>query len=326
MVVGIRADSSKTLGTGHVNRCLIIAKLLKKKNIKSYFISKNIDKETVKQLKNKNITFHKIRNFKEDEINKDSELTIKYIKLKKITHLIVDNYNLNFKWKKKVSNICKLIVIDDFFFKKTYCDIYINYHDSKKIMDKKKNFFKKDCKKLLGPKFSIIKPFRYLKKKKKIIFVFMGGVDKNNYTYEIMKFLNHNIFSKYKKIIMIGKFNRNKNQLIRFARDLKNFSTIGDNYKNLYDFFAQSKLVISGAGLTMYEHISYGVNSIVIPQSSVQLKILKNHKNLNFVNSPAELKKNKIIKLINFFDRKKFLKKTKMFNKEGVSEIIKHII
>ena len=76
----------------------------------------------------------------------------------------------------------------------------------------------------------------------------------------------------------------------------------------------------------MYEHLSYGVNSIVIPQSSVQLKILKNHKNLKFVNSPAELKKNKIIKLINFFDRKKYLKKTRVFNKDGASEIIKHII
>ena len=51
MVVGIRADSSKTLGTGHVNRCLIIAKLAKKKKIKSYFISKNIDKETIQRSK-----------------------------------------------------------------------------------------------------------------------------------------------------------------------------------------------------------------------------------------------------------------------------------
>ena len=53
MVFGIRADSFPLIGTGHVNRCLILAEILKKKKIKTYFICKDIDKENLNALNTK---------------------------------------------------------------------------------------------------------------------------------------------------------------------------------------------------------------------------------------------------------------------------------
>ena len=329
MVFGIRADSFPLIGTGHVNRCLILAEILKKKKIKSYFICKDIDKENLNKIKKKKISLLRLKKSNKTNIKLDSDLTIKFIKSKRISHLIIDNYNLDLNWKKKVSNFCKLIVIDDFIFKRTYCDYYVNYHDiNKKVLNKKK-FFQKKCIKLLGPDFSIIKPFKYRKSKKDIIFVFMGGTDKNNFTLKTMKILNNSNFIKYKIIVMVGKYNNKKKQLINFAKKFKNFLIVKDNYKDLYNFFARSKLVISGGGVTMYENLSYGSNSLFIPQSEIQKKIIYNYINhnlLNFVSRPKFLNVKKISRILDYDNQRNIFKRKKIFNKNGAIKIIKNII
>ena len=52
MKIAIRADSSSKVGTGHINRCITLAKQFKKRNINVIFISRsdkgNINKNIIK--------------------------------------------------------------------------------------------------------------------------------------------------------------------------------------------------------------------------------------------------------------------------------------
>ena len=67
----------------------------------------------------------------------------------------MDDYRFNSIWHKKIYNIAnKLVVIDDFFNKKIYCDFYINYkHKTDSKILKFQNNYNKRCKLLIGRKY-----------------------------------------------------------------------------------------------------------------------------------------------------------------------------
>ena len=73
------------------------------------------------------------------------------------------------------------------------------------------------CKKLIGTDYTIIKKLPNLKKKslKKKIVVFMGGVDTNNFTKKIISILSDRVFIDFKKVIIIGIRNKNKQSIFK---------------------------------------------------------------------------------------------------------------
>ena len=63
---------------------------------------------------------------------KKGEFDIKELKRKinkyTIEILIIDNYNFNLRLQKQIKeNVNKLIIIDDYFDKKYFCDLLLNY-------------------------------------------------------------------------------------------------------------------------------------------------------------------------------------------------------
>ena len=106
MQIFVRADSGTDIGTGHVMRCLTLAKQLRKMNFCVEFISKKLDGNITELLKKNGFKIHyldkKITTKK--SLNIDSKQTInKIIKNSKIApFLIVDHYKLDIKWEKKM--------------------------------------------------------------------------------------------------------------------------------------------------------------------------------------------------------------------------------
>ena len=284
MKIGIRADSSFKIGTGHIHRCLPLSKEFKKKNVKTYFLTRNLPgninsriKKNGFEIKNIKIPNRKrVSTFSKKQVNLDANKTILYVKKLNIKLIFVDHYFINKEWEKKVSRFCKVALIDDFLKRKSFCDYYINYHLLTDRRNISKKFLKKKCKKILGPRYAIIKNIEKKKirhKIKPLIFVFMGGIDSKDYTSKIIYFLKNEKFEKYKIIILVGEKNLHKKKILLLVKNNKNFLVKIGKLKNLFYFFKKSSLVISGAGVTMYEHLYAGSNSLVIPQSDLQKKI-----------------------------------------------------
>ena len=115
--------------------------------------------------------------------------------------IFLDHYLLDEKnGKKGIKKFCKIVFLSDFINRKSFCDYYLNYNLAYENSLIKNNFFKKDCKKLIGLDYSIIKDLPYLKTfKKNKISIFMGGVDKKNFTSKLIKiFFCTNFFQNLK--------------------------------------------------------------------------------------------------------------------------------
>ena len=106
MKIGFRVDSSNTIGTGHVHRCLTLAQNFKNKGIGILFLCKNERGNINKKIYQHGFDILNIPLKKNN--NQDAEKTIFYITKYKIDFILIDNSSINLKWEKKVSNIAKL--------------------------------------------------------------------------------------------------------------------------------------------------------------------------------------------------------------------------
>ena len=156
----IRADSSNEIGTGHIMRTLVLANQFKKSNI--YFATRDL----------KNNINHKILEQDFDIVrlkSKKSEELIKHIHSLKIDMLVIDHYDIDYSFEKKIKKEtgAEIFVLDD-NFNKHFCDIILNHN----IYAKKEQYYNlvpKNCKIMCGPEFTLLRnEFYELKNVKKV--------------------------------------------------------------------------------------------------------------------------------------------------------------
>jgi UDP-2,4-diacetamido-2,4,6-trideoxy-beta-L-altropyranose hydrolase len=337
MNIAFRTDSSFTIGTGHVHRCLNLAREFKKKNIKCYFFTNEYPGNINILIKNEFDLVRLSTKYSKDFYSKkqniiDSKSSIKLIKKLKIDLIFLDNYLINENWEKNVSKFCKIVFLSDFINRKSFCNYYLNYNTPYENNYISRNLLNPKCKKLIGANYSIIKDLPNLKKKKieKKITIFMGGVDSKNFTSRLINILSDKLFFKFEKIIVIGVKNKRVNIIANQIKNLRNFKIVIGNKKNLYSSFANSKLVITSVGTSMYEHFALGLNSIVIAQNKLQKKVISSLSVLNLINfvyDKRHINKDYIYKILNqknLVEKKKILQN--LFNTKGTRRIVNYFI
>jgi UDP-2,4-diacetamido-2,4,6-trideoxy-beta-L-altropyranose hydrolase len=295
MNIFFRVDSSNIIGTGHIIRCLKMAKYFESYNI--FFICKKfqgnlnqkVSENNLKlfelEIENNNSNLNDTNTWLGEDLKLDTIKTINILKKYKVDLLIIDQYAIDFKWQTLVKPyVKKMVLIDDFLERKHNCDFIINgiEEDENKYID----LCNKDCKLLLGPKYFIInKEFFKLAPKKqfndkiKKICVFISGNDIDNYTYKIMEYLQ----GKFEDIsfdILVGVSNNNKISIQKLCEKNSNFSMYY-NIDNVYDIMFNADLCIGSLGQNFIERMVFGIPSIVITLADNQLGFLEKYKDKN---------------------------------------------
>ena len=295
----IRCDGSYKIGSGHIARCLNLAKVLIKNKHTVYFISNEINKNFKNFiLKNKIKLIFLKKSFNQVE---DAKKTITKIKkfYKDKDWVIVDNYKLGFLWEKKVNHYCKKIfVIDDLENKKHQCSLFLNQNLFKKKINMN-NFLKKKPKLLIGPKYALLdenfnKLRRKIKLRKKIknIMLFFGASDKKNMTDKCTNILLDIIPKNVKLNLVIGGTNENRKKINENYHHNKKIN-IYFNLPNLAKIMKKADVFIGSGGVTTWERCCLRLPSIVISTAKNQeshsrylsdknaIKYLGNQKKLN---------------------------------------------
>ena len=314
MNILFKCDKSDSIGLGHYSRCTTLAEIFKKKKIKYFFLRlrPGIEKKN---------TISKI------DQKKDLEYTKRFIKKKNIKIVIKDIYCLNKYWEEKIAEKTFLTVVDDFNNKDHYCDIYVNYHYNFFKRKHNRHLKKKNCKKLIGLNYTILKSLDFKKKinfKEKTIFIYMGGADKKMLMLKISQLFLNNKFNKFKKIFLLNNNHKRNKDLIENLNKIKNKKIIKSKIKNLNQYFVSCDLCISPAGNTMLEQIALKSNNLIVTQNHNQISIANSLNKKGFINLITDISKlnfNYISRLI----EKKIIKR-KLVNPLGKNLIAKEII
>jgi len=268
MQILIRADSSSSIGTGHIMRDLVLAKQYKNAHIT--FASQNLNGNINNKILSSGY------NLKVLQTNTFEELSA-YIEEIAFNLLIIDNYAINHLFEKQIKThhpMLQIMVVDD-TYERHHCDILLNhniYADSKKYL----NLVPKNCVLKCGSKYTLLRQEfieeRKAAKKKKAglftVFLVMGGSDIQNLNPKIV-----DILSNFPSVILHIITTQSNPYLeeLKLLIHTKKWITLHINSQNMAQLLRTSDLAILTPSVTMNE-----VWYMEIPFISIQ--VAKNQK------------------------------------------------
>jgi UDP-2,4-diacetamido-2,4,6-trideoxy-beta-L-altropyranose hydrolase len=316
--IAFRVDSSPTIGTGHLMRCLALSEELIKRGNNCYFLTKTENDELLNKIKKNNIDFQKIQ----PNLNllEDRNLVIDFSKKNDVNWIITDWYWLNSDYikelKKKKFNI---LSVDDTANIHYYSDIVVNQNIGS---EKLKYSTEKFTKFLLGTRYIMVRN-QLLKRDKKIekkkvekILITLGGADTDNLTLNIIKMLE-DIDKKIEFLVLIGPLNPHKDNINYYIKQKDLNVKIIKSPDDISNLYLESDIAISAGGTSCYELAYYGIPNIIIAIADNQLNIareLDKQEISLYLGKKNEIKKEKLRKKIMELIENDSLRKTLMQN------------
>ncbi|MEQ4451538.1 UDP-2,4-diacetamido-2,4,6-trideoxy-beta-L-altropyranose hydrolase [Kosakonia sacchari] len=305
MNIYLRTDSSLSIGSGHVIRCLNLAKALRKSGAQCFFISKNhrgniIDKIIQEGFSTKVITVDNksdayIRNEKFWLNGSQGDDASQFISLieeqgQEPDIIIVDHYSLDKEWEKVVKqhfSNARLVVIDDLCNRPHFCDLLIDQTYQRR--PEEYVFLNENNGTVLaGTKFALLDPlFSGLRKQSiackekvdhpKTLMLTMGGVDAHNITGKVLQYLTQTAFKNIDKItVILGTAFPYREEIHALAAKTNYNIEVLTNVKNMAELMLEHDFAIGALGGTTWERCTMALPAVNIAIADNQLTIAEN--------------------------------------------------
>jgi len=312
MNIVFRTDSSIIMGSGHVIRCLTLAKELKNNGANIIFICRGHEGNLNKLISNKafqvielpepenmECSFNKKEGDNYEEWigvsqKEDAEETIKYLGTDQPDWIIVDHYGLDEVWEKTLRpHVGKVMVIDDLANRRHDCDLLLDHNW---FEDKNSRYIKlvpAGCTQLLGPEYVLLRPeFAEARNKLKLrngvlkrIYVFFGGSDPYNLTGMTLRALSEPKLSHLVVDVVIGENNPHRDELKKLVLT-RPHTHLHIQVDNMASIMGQADLAVGSGGMNTWERICLGLPSVVIgfaTNHKVQLNDLDKNGYINYL-------------------------------------------
>ena len=307
-----RVDSSRSIGSGHVMRCLALAEEIQQSNPSTLicFVCKrhlgNVNNWiklrgftllefdlqhvsaqtlTVPQARERALPPHYM--WVGGSIQSDGEKTAKYCKQQDVTWVVVDHYGLDYRWERLVCKSgVKLLAIDDLCDRVHECDALLDQTYLRGREDYA-NLVPQNTKLLLGPDYALIaRKFREKRCTKRTqkaqsdrdfkVLITFGGADPTDFTSKTLEVLKRQSwFTNLKLTVVLGPQYENTDLIELSLKELEG-ARILSSVTNIADLMVETDVCVSAAGSTVWELCCLGVPSILISTAGNQRDIAEN--------------------------------------------------
>ncbi len=263
-MIWIRADANSEIGTGHVMRCMSVAKELLRLGNEVCFIL--ADEFPVKMLSDNQINY-KVLHTAYDEMEKELPLLCRWAEVEEPQLLLVDSYFVTKEYFVQISRFTRVAYVDDFCHAEYPVDVLINYNIYGDSLPYKGNMANESTELLLGVDYVPLREeFRdtgyELRKQANHVLVTTGGGDKYNLAGQIVeKALDNEQLCGLQYHVVSGMFNQNADFLNSLEEAYDNVH-IHQNVVNMAELMKTCDVAISAGGSTMYELCAVGLPMI----------------------------------------------------------------
>ena len=176
MRILFRTDASSEIGSGHVMRCLTLAKVLRAHGTECVFACREHNGNLIAHIQRErfetiNLPIEigkKSRSSKKElahadwlgsDWSKDAEQIISATRHSKPDWLVVDHYALDIRWQSSVrSNFARIMVIDDLADRRHDCDLLLDQNLVAGFQHRYDNLVPSHCDLFLGPEYALLGP------------------------------------------------------------------------------------------------------------------------------------------------------------------------
>lgn len=284
MTFAIRVDSSTRIGTGHLIRCLTLARVLKSRGEDAVFLCRHLEGNVTNQLESAGfeVLYLEIDQVGKDTLqNQDAMESLQLIRDRSANRVILDHYDLSLDWEELIGRqVDDLTVIDDFTHRQHHCDLLLN-QNLVPPNDKSYSISPHGAAlALIGPKYALLQhEYAQLRSVRSVesseierISVFMGGSDPDNVTELTLRSLINMDIKDIAIDVVIGSANPHRTQLLSRFGDNQSI-TFHSDLSSLASLFSKCDLAIGAGGTTNWERMCLGVPSIVLDIAENQSEI-----------------------------------------------------
>jgi len=295
MRVVFRVDASLAIGTGHVIRCLTLAKVLRENGANIDFICRQHEGNFINKIRSDGFNVFELSYSKESKVDdklshshwlgatqqKDAKDSIAVLGTSKTDWLVVDHYAIDEDWQQVLKPYyCKLMVIDDLADRKHQCDLLLDQNLFENMSIRYLHNTPSQCVKLLGPEYALLQP-EYAELRKEVtprtlpikrLLVFFGGVDHYNITELTLDVVNK-MPASFETIDVVLSTNSLHYDVIK--RHIANYPNIHlhSDLPTLAPLMARADLSIGAGGSTNWERFCLGLPSIVVTLANNQVLV-----------------------------------------------------
>ena len=289
MQIAFRVDASDSIGSGHLVRCLVLARYLRKAGCDSVFIITKCKSNLGDLIFSHGFKFYEIKNNLPPILNSygiyetynwydDAEQCSLILKKEYYSWLVVDHYALDYRWEKFQKEFVKnILVVDDLANRRHQADILLDQNMYHNFLYRYDNKVDKDCVKLLGTDYVLMQSeYRKLKSKvtlsqnqEKRLLIYFGNSALDELNIRVLEiFLSLRKQNASADIILSG-HSKEAAPIKKLIQHNRNIRLHGPQ-KTLAFLMSKADIAIGAGGSTTWERICMGLPSIVITISDNQ--------------------------------------------------------
>lgn len=290
----IRVDASHVIGTGHLMRCLTLAKALRNSGGEVVFVCREHVGNLIQQLEAHHFDVYrlpvspKMSIFSPNDYSawlgvtqeQDAIETSSVLKNKSFDWLIVDHYALDIIWEKKMRSwVGQILAIDDLANRDHDCDVLLDQNYFGKVSASRYDTrISHECQRLLGPSYALLQP-EYAQLRSILplcsgqvhrVLVFLGGYDGTEETSKVLAALSYPDVLHWSVDVVIGANYPNIEKLEAEVNQRPSTS-LYRMLPTLAGLMARADLVIGAGGATTWERMCLGLPSLVVSVAENQV-------------------------------------------------------
>ena len=285
----VRVDSSSSMGTGHLIRCLTLADRLREGGAEVSFICRELPGTAYVLAERKGYSVHRVPTsggkpgmspgdlihgewlgVSMEEDGADTEKILK--EESPAGWLVVDHYGLDSRWESRMRpRVGRIMAIDDLANRPHDCDILLDQNLARDLATRYCSLVPPACRKFLGPRYALLRP-EFLEVRKTLrertgqvrrILVFFGGADLFNETGKALEAIRRLGRPDIAADVIVGVSNPHRLAIEETCALMPNV-TCGYHVADMAERMAAADLAVGAGGTSLWERCSLGLPSLTL--------------------------------------------------------------
>lgn len=274
------------MGTGHVMRCLALARALRDKGARCIFLHRLHPGHMAERIEGDGFSVVALpappeggwtmgADDQEQWLGvpqeEDAAQTWQALSGAGTEWLVVDHYGLDQRWEKAVeSQAGRLAVIDDLANRRHMCDLVVDQNYVRQGKDRYDRLLPPACQRLIGPRYALLRAEYAMARQSSVrrgrtpgrILVFYGGVDRSNETARALRVLSRAPFRHLSADVVIGANNPYRHEILESARRRPG-TEVHSALDHLATLMAQADICLGAGGTSTWERCAVGLPTVV---------------------------------------------------------------